>query len=188
LSRKWILVIALLAFGVNGAWAGEKIQVGSRDIRNGHTIAGKFVFSRFGCSGQNISPEIHWSHLPPGTKSLALTVYDPDAPTGSGWWHWVVYNLPPSVRALPEGAGNRGGKGLPPGSRQAVTDFGYAGYGGPCPPPGDAPHHYLFTVYALKTSRLNLPPHPSPALVGYYIHMNMIGEGRFVGRYGRSGK
>ena len=184
--RKWFLVIALLAFWTSGVSAARKIDVGSRDIRNGQTIANKFVFSGFGCSGKNVSPEIHWSKVPAGTKSLALTVYDPDAPTGSGWWHWVVYNLPPSLKGLPEGAGKRGGKGLPRGAHQAVTDFGFAGYGGPCPPPGDSPHHYIFTLYALKTARLKLPPHPSPALIGYFIHMNMIGEGRFVGRYGRS--
>jgi Raf kinase inhibitor-like YbhB/YbcL family protein len=188
LFKKWFLAVLVMSFWTSGALAAQKIDVGSRDIPNGKTIADKFVFSGFGCSGKNVSPEVHWSHLPAGTKSLALTVYDPDAPTGSGWWHWVVYNLPPTLKGLPEGAGNKNGKRLPRNARQAVNDFGYAGYGGPCPPPGDAPHHYIFTVYALKTSRLKLPPHPSPALIGYFIHMNMIGEGRFVGRYGRSGQ
>lgn len=180
-----ILALALVGAWIRPAFSVQKLTVQSRDIRNGQTIANQYVFSGFGCSGKNVSPEVHWGHIPPGTKSLALTVYDPDAPTGSGWWHWVVYNLPPTLRGLPEGAGSKDGKGLPSGAVQAVTDFGFAGYGGPCPPPGDPPHHYIFTVYALKTPRLMLPPHPSPALVGYFIHMNMIGKGHFTGRYGR---
>lgn len=112
--KKWFLAFLVMSFWTSGALAAQKIAVGSRDIHNGKTIANKFVFSGFGCSGKNVSPEVHWSHLPAGTKSLALTVYDPDAPTGSGWWHWVVYNLPPSLKGLPEGAGNKNGKGLPP--------------------------------------------------------------------------
>ncbi|MHB1287399.1 MAG: YbhB/YbcL family Raf kinase inhibitor-like protein [Leptospirales bacterium] len=167
-----------------GSFAQSSIKVTSTDFRNGGKIGMKQVFSGFGCSGGNVSPEIRWRHLPKGTKSIALTTYDPDAPTGSGWWHWVVYNLPPSVSELKRGEGSADGGNLPAGAIQAVTDFGKKGYGGPCPPKGDRPHHYIFTVYALKVAHLDLPPNASPALIGYYLHMNMIGKGTIVGRYG----
>jgi hypothetical protein len=116
---------------------------------------------------------------------VAVTVYDPDAPTGSGWWHWVVYDIPAGVHELKEGAGTKDGHRLPPGSRQAVTDFGAPGYGGPCPPKGDRPHHYIVTVYALKTAKLPVPSAASPAQIGYFLHFATIGKGRLVGRYGR---
>ncbi len=177
--------LLFLMMVATGSFAQSAIKVSSPDFRNGGRIGMRQVFSGFGCSGGNVSPGIRWRHLPEGTKSIAVTAYDPDAPTGSGWWHWVVYNIPPSVRKLSPGAGSPDGRKLPGGSVQAVTDFGMKGYGGPCPPKGDLPHHYIFTVYALKAPHLKLPAGASPALVGYYLHMNMIGKGTLVGRYGR---
>jgi len=179
--------LALLSFGlVPGARAfAATIKVTSPDFRNGATITNRHVFSSFGCSGENVSPEIRWGRLPKGTRSVAVTVYDPDAPTGSGWWHWVVYNIPPKVHSLPEGVGTKDGKGLPAGAVQGVTDFGAPGYGGPCPPKGDRPHHYIVTVYALKTSKLSVGPGASPAQIGYFIHFATLAKGRLVGRYGR---
>ena len=112
-------------------------------------------------------------------------MYDPDAPTGSGWWHWVVYNLPASATGLPEGAGSADGKGLPAGAAQGRTDFGAPGFGGACPPAGDKPHRYVFTVYALKTDKLEVPADGSAALVGFMIHANQIGHASFTARYGR---
>src|SRR5437762_14224042 len=106
------------------------------------------VFNGFGCSGKNVSPALKWSGAPKDTKSFAVTVYDPDAPTGSGWWHWTVYNIPPTAMALPAGAS--AARGLPAGTVEGVTDFGKPGYGGACPPKGDKPHRYFFTVYALN--------------------------------------
>ena len=143
------------------------------------------VFNGFGCSGQNISPALQWSGVPAGTKSLALTVYDPDAPTGSGWWHWVVYNLPASTRSLPEGAGSADGQQLPAGTLQGRTDFGSAGFGGACPPPGDKPHRYIFTIHALKVETLEVPPDATAALVGYMLNANRLGQASFTARYGR---
>ena len=141
------------------------------------------VFNGFGCSGKNVSPPLQWSGAPVGTKSFALTVYDPDAPTGSGWWHWIVYNVPASVTELPLGAGD-GGR-LPAGAVQARTDFGTAGYGGPCPPPGDRPHHYVFTVYALKTEKLDVPANASAALVAFSINANKLASASITASYGR---
>lgn len=184
--KRWIFsgVLVLLAMATV-SYARGPIKVSSKDFGPGGTIRAKQVFSGFGCSGGNRSPELRWRHVPKGTRSLAVTAYDPDAPTGSGWWHWVAYNLPPSLRELPEGSGSPDGRKMPRGSVQAVTDFGMRGYGGPCPPKGDRPHHYVFTVYALKVPHLKLPANASPALVGYYLHMEMIGKGTLTGRYGQ---
>ncbi len=169
----------------NLTFALSPIKVTSSSFRNGGRIGSKYVFSGFGCTGKNVSPEIRWGRLPRGTKSVAVTVYDPDAPTGSGWWHWVVYDIPATVHELPEGAGTKDGHRLPVGSLQAVTDFGAPGYGGPCPPKGDRPHHYIVTVYAIKTAKLPVGPTASPAQIGYFLHFATIGKGKIVGRYGR---
>src|SRR6059058_940360 len=114
------------------------------------TLPKEHVHQAMGAGGQNVSPQLHWSGAPAGTKSFALTLYDPDAPTGSGWWHWVVFDIAAGTTSLAEGAVSSGGN-LPPGATEGRTDFGTPGYGGPCPPPGDKPHRYIFTLYALKT-------------------------------------
>jgi Raf kinase inhibitor-like YbhB/YbcL family protein len=133
--------------------------------------------------GGNVSPDLAWNGVPEGTRSFVLTVYDPDAPTGSGWWHWVVIDLPADARALPEGAGS--GTGLPEPARQMPTDAGSSGYLGPCPPPGAAPHRYVFALSALKVDRLDLPADASPALVGYMTGANALGRAELVVTYGR---
>src|SRR6266567_4119947 len=131
--------------------ARPQFKLASPDIRPNGPIALEQVFNGFGCSGQNISPALKWSGAPADTKSFALLVHDPDAPTGgSGWWHWVVYNIPADAKSLPAGAGKADGKALPKGAVQGNTDFGSPGYGGPCPPQGSGNHHYNFTLYALK--------------------------------------
>ena len=180
--------LALGAALFGGALAAQAagFALSSPTIKPGSTLGEAQVFNGFGCSGKNISPALVWSGAPAGTKSYAVTVYDPDAPTGSGWWHWVVYNIPAGTHELPENAGAADGKGLPAGAMQGHTDFGSAAFGGACPPPGDKPHRYIFTVYALKTDKLDVPADATAALVGFMIHANKIGEARFSARYGRA--
>jgi len=164
--------------------AGFKLE--SPTIKPGSKLSEAQVYNGFGCTGKNVSPALKWSGAPKDVKSFALTVYDPDAPTGSGWWHWVVYNIPADVKELPEGAGTIEGKGLPAGSKQAKTDFGAPGFGGACPPPGDKPHRYIFTVYALKTDKLDIPPEGTAALVGFTINANKLASASFTAKYGRA--
>lgn len=175
---------AVLAVVPYLALAGN-FTLSSSDIPTGGKIAEKHVLNSFGCGGGNLSPALTWKDLPAGTQSLALTVYDPDAPTGSGWWHWVVYDIAPSANGLPAGIGNTDATKLAPSGIQGRTDFGKPGWGGPCPPKGDKPHRYTFTLYALKTPRLEVPADASAALVGYMIHMNQIGKASFMATYGR---
>jgi Raf kinase inhibitor-like YbhB/YbcL family protein len=156
----------------------------SPDIAQGRKIGAAQIFNSFGCSGQNISPALSWSNAPKGTQSFALLVHDPDAPTGSGWWHWLVYNIPASVNSLPGGAGDPQKKMLPGGALQARTDFGAFAYGGPCPPPGK-PHHYHFRLYALKVPKLDVPNDASAALIGFNVHANQIGTTEIMATYSR---
>ena len=158
----------------------------SPDIRPDSTIDRRFEFNGFGCAGENKSPALKWSGAPKDARSFVVTVYDPDAPSGSGWWHWMVVNIPANVTELPADAGAAGGANLPRGATQLRSDFGSAAWGGVCPPPGDKPHRYVFTVYALKTDKLDLPADASAALAGFMTHANAIGKASFTARYGRS--
>ena len=164
--------------------AAAKFKLVSPDIGQGKTIAADQVFNGFGCRGKNLSPAFFWSGAPAGTKSFALTAYDPDAPTGSGFWHWVVYNIPASTESLPAEAGDTKKKGMPVGSVQGRTDYGTFGYGGPCPPPGK-PHHYYFRLYALKVEKLEVPSDATAALIGFNINANMLAKAELMGLYGR---
>jgi len=160
-----------------------RFRVTSPDLQSRGRITQTHVFNGMGCAGQNISPTLQWSNPPAGTKSFAVTAYDPDAPTGSGWWHWVMYNIPAGTTGLAAGAGN--GRNAPRGSAQGTTDFGTKGYGGPCPPVGDKPHHYHFTVFALKVDRLDLPGNATAAMVGFNLNANKLATARVTGLYGR---
>ena len=155
----------------------------SADLHAGHAIASAQVYSGMGCDGQNQSPQLSWTGAPRDTKSFAITMYDPDAPTGSGWWHWVVFNIPADVTSLPTGAGGSSKNLLPPGAALGNTDFGMPGYGGPCPPQGDEPHRYIVTVYALDDS-LSIPGNATAAYVGFNIHAHAIGEATLTAFYG----
>jgi Raf kinase inhibitor-like YbhB/YbcL family protein len=157
----------------------------SPTVKPGSTLTDAQVFKGFGCEGKNISPALKWSGAPAGTKSYAVTVYDPDAPTGSGWWHWVVYNIPADATELAAGAGTANSTALPKGATQGRTDFGTAEFGGACPPKGDKPHRYVFTVYALKTDKLDAPADASAALVGFMVHANQLAKASFTAKYGR---
>ncbi len=175
------IAIALLVLA-QPALAAGKFTVKSSDLKAGGTLPDRSGFNGMGCSGGNESPQLSWSNPPAGTKSFVVTAYDPDAPTGSGWWHWGVYDIPASVKELPRGAG--GGTGLPEGAVQGKTDFGSNGYGGACPPPGK-PHRYVFTVYALKVDKLDVPEGASPAYVGFATHFSQLGSAKMIVKYGR---
>lgn len=180
--RKLVLATLLWAAPALGA-AADPFTLTAPDIKPNGIIPDKFVFNNFGCSGQNLSPALAWKNPPAGTKSFVLTVYDPDAPTGGGWWHWVMFNIPATATGLPEGAGTPGKE--PAGAIQSTTDFGPPGYGGPCPPKGDQPHHYVFTLFALKTDKLDLSNTSMPDLVGFMTHAATLGRASFTARYGR---
>jgi hypothetical protein len=181
--RRTILAAALLA-ATHVHAAG--FQLASPDIKPGGTIDKRFEFNGFGCGGENKSPALKWSGAPKDAKSYAVTVYDPDAPTGSGWWHWVIVNIPATVTELKADAGNASGANAPQGAQQVRNDYGAVGWGGLCPPEGDKPHRYVFTVHALKTDKLDLPADATAALAGYMIHANEIAKASFTSRYGRA--
>jgi hypothetical protein len=166
------------------AFAAGPFTLESAEVKPGSTIAEAQVFKGFGCEGGNVSPSLAWKNAPAGTKSFGLTVYDPDAPTGSGWWHWLMFNIPVSVTSLPAGAGDAAAGKTPPGAVQSKTDFGKAGYGGPCPPKGDKPHRYIFTVYALKVDKIDADENASGALVGFMLNANQLGKASFTAKYG----
>jgi Raf kinase inhibitor-like YbhB/YbcL family protein len=176
--------VAGLAIAALGAHAAG-FEITSPTIRAGAMLTQTQVYKGFGCDGENLSPALQWKGAPQGTKSYAITVYDPDAPTGSGWWHWVAYNIPASVTSLPAGAGAADGSQMPAGAVQGRTDFGSTGFGGACPPPGDKPHRYQFVVHALKVEKLELPPDATAALVGYMINANRLGKATLQARFGR---
>jgi Raf kinase inhibitor-like YbhB/YbcL family protein len=174
-------VIVLMA----GQLFAAEFQITSPVVKNKGTVGMEQVFSGFGCTGGNVSPELDWQNAPKETKSFAVTVYDPDAPTGSGWWHWVVFNIPPSVNRLPANAGKPESGSAPKGSVQSMTDYGRHGYGGPCPPAGGKPHRYIFTVYALKVDQLPLKEDASGAMVGFYLNSNALAKATLTATYGR---
>ncbi|WP_111267474.1 YbhB/YbcL family Raf kinase inhibitor-like protein [Marilutibacter maris] len=161
--------------------AADGFTLSSPDLEADRRVDARHVYDGFGCSGGNLSPALSWRDPPSGTRSFAITVYDPDAPTGSGWWHWVVTDLPPDTRALARGAS---GGGLPEGAVQTRTDFGTSGYGGPCPPPSRS-HRYRFTVWALKTDGLDLDAGASGAMAGFLIRQNALDHAELEVRYGR---
>ena len=157
----------------------------SPDIADGSTIAQSFEFDGFGCSGRNQSPVLRWSGAPEGTKGFAVNVYDPDAPTGSGFWHWYVIDLPASVSELPANARAKGGAHLPAGARQIRNDYGQYAWGGMCPPPGDKPHRYIFTVHALSVERIDVPDDAPAALAGFMVNAHTLAKASFTATYGR---
>jgi Raf kinase inhibitor-like YbhB/YbcL family protein len=165
--------------------AATALSLESPAIKPGSALSNAQVFNGMGCSGKNVSPALQWKDAPSGTKSFAVTLYDPDAPTGSGWWHWVVYDIPATVTALPEHAGDATGPLLPAGAIQGRTDFGTTGFGGACPPVGDKAHRYILTVYALKTEKIEVPAGSSAAMVGFMLHANELAKASITAHYGR---
>ena len=180
---KWTFMVGALlcAFWVQA----EEFTITSETISPDGPLTEVQVYNGFGCTGGNQSPHLSWTPGPEGTKSYAVTVYDPDAPTGSGWWHWLVYNIPAEVTELAAGAGAADGKSLPAGAVQGRNDFGSSDFGGACPPEGDADHRYVFTVFALKTESIDLPTDATAALIGFMVNANTLAQTSLTAKYGR---
>lgn len=153
----------------------------SSSLKEGDFVPNHHVYNGLGCHGDNVSPALKWEGAPRDTKSFAVTVFDPDAPTDHGWWHWTVVNIPASITELKEGASQNG---LPSGAMEIMTDFHKTNYGGPCPPKGTT-HRYVFTVYALKTDKLNVGPTSNPIEVKDRIQKESLAEASFTVKYGR---
>ncbi|PDT86335.1 YbhB/YbcL family Raf kinase inhibitor-like protein [Sinorhizobium sp. BJ1] len=177
-------ITTLLALSFIGATAAHaEMKLASSDLAAGKSMADMQVFNGFGCSGKNVSPELKWSGTPSGTKSFAIMAYDPDAPTGSGWWHWTVFNLPADATEIATGASGEGK--LPSGAIEGRTDFGSSGYGGACPPEGHGPHRYQFTVYALSLDKLPLDKDAPAAMVGFFVRANALDQATIEVTYER---
>ena len=174
------IIVLFLAVTMSSA---QTFTLKSKDI--GGQATSKEVFNGFGCTGENISPELYWENPPAGTKSFAVTMYDPDAPTGSGFWHWLIFDIPANVLELKSGAGDLSKNLAPAGAIQSKTDFGQPGYGGPCPPEGHGFHTYIITVYALKADKLGLDQNASGAYVGFNLYANTIAKASLIMYYKR---
>ena len=154
------------------------------DLADGRHLTKDHEFNGFDGDGKNVFPELNWTGAPEGTKSFALTVYDPDAPSGSGWWHYLLLNIPASVSSLQRGAGTDAAL-RPAGTMQVRNDYGIRDFGGPCPPKGDKPHRYIFTVHALKVEKLDLPEDVTAACAGFMINANCLAKASVTPVYGR---
>ena len=173
----------VLAVSLGSIVNAQTFTLKSKDL--GGQFTNEFIANTFGCSGSNKSPQLEWQNAPAGTQSFAVTIYDPQAPTGSGWWHWVIFDIPASVHELKQGAGSPSAGIAPAGTIQGITDFGVTGYGGPCPPENDAPHGYVITVYALKSTKLGVDNKVSAALTGFMLNQNVIAKASLVVYYKR---
>jgi Raf kinase inhibitor-like YbhB/YbcL family protein len=178
MKMKHIILSALMA----SALLANNFTLQSNDLEG--QLSKSQEFNSFGCTGENKSPELHWDNAPKGTKSFAITVYDPDAPTGSGWWHWLVVNIPKTMTSVANNASAQGT--LPKGAVETVTDYGSASFGGACPPQGDKAHTYIFTVYALDVEKLEVTDKSDSALVGYMINQHVLEKASMVSYYQRA--
>ena len=184
--KKTNFILGLLLIASNTLFAQGTFTLSSNDL--GGEATTQEEFNGFGCTGENQSPQLSWKNAPEGTKSFAVTMYDPDAPTGSGWWHWVVFDIPENTNELASGAGNLDLKLTSEGVIQSLTDYGSNGYGGPCPPEGHGIHQYIITVYALKTDKLGLDKNANAAVVGFYLWNNTLAKASIVTYYKRAKK
>jgi Raf kinase inhibitor-like YbhB/YbcL family protein len=158
--------------------------VTSENVAHGQQMSDNQVYNSFGMTGQNISPQLSWSGFPAETRSFAVTIFDPDAPTGSGFWHWVVIDVPASVTSLPAGAGDATGSGLPAGAFHVRNDYMTKDFGGAAPPAGDPPHRYVMAVHAVDVETLGINSDVSPAVAGFNLRFHTIGRGLLVPVYG----
>jgi len=181
MMRAWIAGVLLAAAA--GPALGAEFKLLSTDVKSGSPMS--IAQADTNCGGNNISPALSWSGEPAGAQSFAVTIYDPDARNGAGWWHWAVFNIPAGVHGLAAGAGSPGSKELPAGAAQGRNDLGVSAYNGPCPPAGDHAHHYEITVYALRLARLPLNEAASDAEIGRALQANALATAKIVGRYAR---
>lgn len=180
LSSFIILVAALVQL------ASVSFSLTSSAFANNTTIPHLYSYTGYGCTGHNVSPPLAWTAGPKNTKSYALTVFDPDARAGVGWWHWVAFDIPATVTRLPAGAGAGSDDLIPKGSIQGRNDFQIVGWGGPCPPPGSAPHHYVFTLYALDVDQLyGVSPLTSGPTLLKAMQGHVLAKATLIGRFGR---
>lgn len=186
---KKFLLLALNILGLVGqipTALAENFILTSPNLEPNGRLDEDQVYSEFGCTGKNLSPALQWKNFPDETKSFAVTLFDPDAPTGfGGWVHWVIFNIPANVNQLAVNAGNPISNLAPKGSIQSITDFGKPGFGGACPPVGSKPHRYQFTVYALDTEGLPLDANATPALVGFYLNQHTLAKSTLEVFYSR---
>ena len=157
--------------------------VTSDDVRDGEKLPLPQVSGIFGAGGEDITPHLSWRGFPEGTKSFVVTVYDPDAPTASGFWHWAVVDIPANVTELPRGAGNENGSGLPQGAFQLCNDAGLARYIGAAPPAGHGKHHYYIVVHAVDVESLGLGKDATSAFLGFNLFSHTLGRGMIVPWY-----
>lgn len=158
-------------------------ELTSDDIRDGAELPPPQRSGKFGAGGEDRSPQLRWHGAPEGTRSFAVTVYDPDAPTASGFWHWAVFNIPADVTELPADAGSEQAAGLPAGAVTLRNDAGFAGYLGAAPPPGHRPHTYHFVVHAVDVPELDVPPDSSPAILGFNLFQHTLGRASIAAWY-----
>lgn len=178
---KSILKFMLPVIGLTAGFAhADEFKLKSTDIAHGVFMKNTFEFQGFGCSGENKSPQLSWSGAPAGTQAYAIMAYDPDAPTGSGWWHWQVVNIPAEVTSIPSGNGKLDDKDV----IDVSNDYGQKGFGGACPPQGHGAHRYQFTVYALS-KKLELPADASGALTGYMVKAHSLASSTIEALYKR---
>jgi Raf kinase inhibitor-like YbhB/YbcL family protein len=181
--KKVNFITAIVLLCTTAIFAQKTFTLSSKNLGGQATKVEEF--NGFGCSGENFSPQLSWSNAPEGTKSFAITMYDPDAPTGSGFWHWVVFDIPANVNELVKNAGNVSLNLAPKGAIQSITDYGIKGFGGPCPPEGHGYHEYIITVFALKTDQLGLNDSINPAIVGFNLWNQTLAKASIVMYYKR---
>ncbi len=157
-----------------------RFDVRSEDVAHEQTLANPHVSGAMGAGGEDVSPHLAWSGAPEGTQSFAVTIYDPDAPTASGFWHWAVFNVPADVTELPSGAGAADGSKLPPGAVQLTNDARMPGYVGAAPPEGHGPHHYYIVVHAVDVASLDVPAEATPAFLGFNLFSHTLGRAMIV--------
>ena len=182
---KKLFLISLASIFLTGTAFADSLKLTSKDIAHGEFMKKTHEFQGFGCNGGNLSPQLSWSGAPEGTKAFAVFAYDPDAPTGSGWWHWQVVNIPANVTSLPTGAGTPNNGKIPQGSIQVGNDYGAKGFGGACPPEKNGAHRYQFTVHALS-KKLELPENASGALTGYLVNAHSLASSTIEALYKRN--